>query len=239
MAVSAKRKRSPKKAARAKKKKAKKPTRRLGRPTKLTATVQNKIVKALRMGNYAEVAAAYAGVSERTFYGWLERGERAKELAMGKIREILRLKWVLQQSNREIARSLDVSTGTVNRTVTLASERSLDWATVESMSDEQLDTLLSGSLLERVPSAEKPFLQFLQAVKQAQAEAEVKAVELITLAGQKTFKALAWRLERKFPERWGRRSRHEITGADGGPVEMRTWLDLYKELVQEADRDEG
>ena len=33
-----------------------------GRPTKLTPDVQEKIVQAIRAGNYIETAAAYAGV---------------------------------------------------------------------------------------------------------------------------------------------------------------------------------
>jgi len=49
-----------------------------GRPTKLTPEVQEKIVTAIRAGNYAQVAAVYAGIGERTFYRWMEQGKRAK-----------------------------------------------------------------------------------------------------------------------------------------------------------------
>jgi hypothetical protein len=45
-----------------------------GRPTKLTAAVQEKICTAIRAGNYAVVAACYAGISEHTFYEWMKRG---------------------------------------------------------------------------------------------------------------------------------------------------------------------
>ncbi len=50
-----------------------------GRRTKLTAEVQEKIVSAIRAGNYANVAAGYAGIGERTFYRWLQRGQEAKQ----------------------------------------------------------------------------------------------------------------------------------------------------------------
>ena len=33
------------------------------------------------------------------------------------------------------------------------------------------------------------------------------------------WRAAAWRLERKFPNRWGRHDRHEVTGPDGGPIQ--------------------
>ena len=49
-----------------------------GRPSKLTPEVQEKIVTAIRAGNYAQVAAVYAGIGERTFYRWMERGEKSK-----------------------------------------------------------------------------------------------------------------------------------------------------------------
>ena len=50
-----------------------------GRPDKLTPQIQERIVQIVRAGNYAQVAARCAGVGERTFYNWMERGEREKE----------------------------------------------------------------------------------------------------------------------------------------------------------------
>ena len=45
-----------------------------GRPTKLTPEVQDRIIEALRAGNYQDTAAAYAGVSRTAFYRWMEQG---------------------------------------------------------------------------------------------------------------------------------------------------------------------
>jgi len=47
----------------------------MGRPTKLTPEVQEKIVSLVRAGNYPEVAAQAAGISGKTYYEWLRRGE--------------------------------------------------------------------------------------------------------------------------------------------------------------------
>ena len=44
-----------------------------GRPTKYTPEIAQKICDAIRGGNYREVAAAWAGVPERTFYDWLKQ----------------------------------------------------------------------------------------------------------------------------------------------------------------------
>lgn len=48
--------------------------RRRGRPSKLTPEVTDKILAALRAGNYLEVAADYAGVGKTTVYRWLDEG---------------------------------------------------------------------------------------------------------------------------------------------------------------------
>jgi transposase len=51
------------------------PTRRAGRPTKLTPEVADRICQAVAGGNYREVAAAWAGIGERTLREWMRRGE--------------------------------------------------------------------------------------------------------------------------------------------------------------------
>jgi len=46
----------------------------MGRPTKLTPEVQDKIAAAIKAGNYKEVAARYAGIDDATFRVWMRRG---------------------------------------------------------------------------------------------------------------------------------------------------------------------
>ena len=66
---------------------------------------------------------------------------------------------------------------------------------------------------------EGPFRDFSDAVEKAMAESEVRDIDLIDRAAAKgTWQASAWRLERKFPKRWGRKQAHILTGTDGGPV---------------------
>jgi transposase len=47
----------------------------MARPSKLTPAVEERILKALRAGNYATAAAGYAGIHPSTFHRWLERGD--------------------------------------------------------------------------------------------------------------------------------------------------------------------
>jgi transposase len=53
---------------------------------------------------------------------------------------------------------------------------------------------------------------FLNAVHKAMAEAEMRDVQNIHNAAKTDWKASAWRLERKFPKKWGRMER---LGEDG------------------------
>lgn len=119
----------------------------MGRPTKLTPEVQERIVTALRAGNYQETAAAYAGIAAPTFYRWMERG-----------------------------------------------------------ADSDDDPIYS---------------EFREAVERARAEAETRNIALIQKAANDgTWQAAAWFLERTAPQRWGRWNRVEVTGRDGGPIEV-------------------
>lgn len=47
----------------------------LGRPSKFTLDVRERIIGAIRSGAYNETAAAYAGIGERTFYRWLAQAD--------------------------------------------------------------------------------------------------------------------------------------------------------------------
>lgn len=73
----------------------------------------------------------------------------------------------------------------------------------------------------KVRKSEKPYVDFSNAVEKALAQAEIRDVAIIGKAAEENWQAAAWRLERKFPERWGRKEKYalEHTGKDGGPIE--------------------
>jgi hypothetical protein len=66
---------------------------------------------------------------------------------------------------------------------------------------------------ERKPKS--PFGSFRRRVMEAEKAAEMRAVALIMKAAAGDAKHAEWWLERKYPQRWGRRQRHEITGKNG------------------------
>jgi len=55
---------------------------------------------------------------------------------------------------------------------------------------------------------------FLDAVEKALAEAEIEDVLTIGAAAKEVWQAAAWRLERKFPDRWGRRDKLSVSVLD-------------------------
>lgn len=60
------------------------------------------------------------------------------------------------------------------------------------------------------PEEEDQFVRFSDAIKKAIADAEIRDVALIARAAQVNWTAAAWRLERKFPNRWGRKEQTKV-----------------------------
>lgn len=73
----------------------------------------------------------------------------------------------------------------------------------------------------KVEPEENLFLEFLDTVEQADAEGIISHVMNIDNAAKNgTWQASAWILERKQPHKWGRADRTEISGPQGGPIEI-------------------
>lgn len=68
----------------------------------------------------------------------------AERLSMRHIKEVLRQKWVLGRSHREIAKSVGVSTGGVSGALTRATAAGLDWKQVEKTDEATLEARLYG-----------------------------------------------------------------------------------------------
>lgn len=82
--------------------------------------------------------------------------------------------------------------------------------------------------------------EFYEAIKRAEATAEIRNVAIIQRAGQESWQASAWYLERKFHDRWGKKQSHEVTGKDGGAIEIETARNkLIKLLTEEEEEEEN
>lgn len=65
------------------------------------------------------------------------------------------------------------------------------------------------------------YRRFLDAVEKALADAEMRDLLIITKAAEVDWKAAAWRLERKFPDRWGRKERVQADVHHSGDLTVR------------------
>lgn len=106
-------------------------------------------------------------------------------------------------------------------------------------------TFLNWLTIAKGPDAPPEYVDFLEAVEKAEADAEVARVALIAKASQDvmdedgelvakgSWQAAAWHLERSHPERWGRReaSKVEISGPDGGPISVQAALGVDQESI--------
>ena len=68
-----------------------------------------------------------------------------RRLSMRRTREILRQKWALGRSHREVAQSLGVSTGAISALLTRASAAELSWEAIEGLDEVKLEQRLYGS----------------------------------------------------------------------------------------------
>ena len=92
---------------------------------------------------------------------------------------------------------------------------------------------------ERGENGEEPYCEFVKAIKDAEARAEARAVALVQKAMVDDWKAAMTWMERKFPDRWSRGERREITGAGGGPVAHSIIFEVVggEEAAGEPDSD--
>jgi hypothetical protein len=92
---------------------------------------------------------------------------------------------------------------------------------------------------ERGENGEEPYCEFVKAIKDAEARAEAHAVALVQKAMVDDWKAAMTWMERKFPDRWSRGERREVTGAGGGPVAHSIIFEVVggEEAAGEPDSD--
>ena len=66
--------------------------------------------------------------------------------------------------------------------------------------------------MKRGARGQKPYAAFAEAVRKAMAESESRDLATILKASAKYWVAAAWRLERRFPEKYGRFDRMKVEG---------------------------
>ena len=81
-------------------------------------------------------------------------------------------------------------------------------------------TFRSWMVAAQESDAEPKLLEFLEVITRAMHEAEFYAVKSVKDQMTKDWRAAIAFLERRFPQKWGRRERVEVTGRGGGPISL-------------------
>ena len=119
--------------------------------------IREDIMKAVRLGNYLETAAAYAGINKDTLFAWLRQGARdesgpfkefsdsvSKAMAeaemtdLGRIQEAAKTNW--QASAWRLERRNPARWGRKDRTPVAPEEESIDY---DNLTDEELDQVIA------------------------------------------------------------------------------------------------
>lgn len=78
----------------------------------------------------------------------------------------------------------------------------------------------------RKPKPKRIYLEFLDTVERARAVAEMRNIQIVQAAAQgdgnkdPDWRAASWFLERAYPRKWGRHERVELSGSEGGPINV-------------------
>lgn len=163
---------------------------RPGRPTLLDEDRAQRIIDAVKAGNYMKVAASWAGISERTLMGWLARG-RAAQAAV--------------DQHDDLVAYCPGECGADRGT--LAEPRPTDPA------DDRCGTCGTTDRPQawRLPDTEARYLHFLHEVTRAETSAEVAAVVAWRGAFDTDWRAARDYLVRRRPDRWAATTRVSMT----------------------------
>jgi len=68
--------------------------------------------------------------------------------------------------------------------------------------------------------SDEKYVRFLEAVEHAEAEVELELISKVKDYAPKDWRAAAWLLERRHPDRWGHRQKIEHSGPNGGGIPL-------------------
>lgn len=167
-------------------------TKPRGGQLSITPRKMARCLQALSGGNYRKTAAAFAGISYHTLRNWEALGHQAIEEAR------------LAGHDPELLLELWME------------EQRLEYTPEAAI-------FTTPGIPELAPDLDTwRCVLFAALLERAEAQAEVRAVTNVVKAGENQWQASMTYLERKYPDRWGRRDRAslEVSGPQGGPMQV-------------------
>lgn len=178
-----------------------------GRPPKLDAELIAKIEKAVAAGLYKETASALNGIPRSTFLEWLRWGAEEKQRIESERAKGVR--GVRLLARRRIYVELSDA---VERAIAVADAR--DLGIVDKTAQGGLETKTITTKTRTFPKLDESGKPLMDANGVAVQVIEITREEKISHSLPE-WTAAAWKLERRDPKRFGRRTYKELTGADG------------------------
>lgn len=86
-----------------------------------------------------------------------------------------------------------------------------NWLAIVAEERKQIEAARLAETPYRTSPQVRKLIKFVDAVEKAMAESEIYDLSKIKMASDKNWQAAAWRLERKYPKRWGRQDKVEMT----------------------------
>lgn len=176
-----------------------------GRPSKFSRTLADRLLVAIRLGEFIPAACLIAGISRVTLHNWLKQGVEAERQAQAKwfsLSEAKRKGYEKIAHEERYAREMEAR----------AAKRPIDVLDPTTPTEEQPYALLSPKLAE--------LGRFLYAYGVSMHECDLRMLSAIHAATPKDWRAARYILQQRHPLTWGRK-RLELSGPDGGPIAVR------------------
>ena len=90
---------------------------------------------------------------------------------------------------------------------------------------------------KKIPETEKIYVQFVQSVRQADAEAQVVMTTMVFAQGRNDWRAALELMARKWPEQWARKEYMDFKGTiDSGPNKGEEALNEFENMYKDVPR---
>jgi len=193
-----------------------------GQPSKYSRQLADRLLVAIRLGEFIPQACLIAGVTRMTVHNWLKRGVEFERLAQAKwfsLSEQKRKAYTKQAADERATRELEAR----------AARKPIDPLEPTTPSEDQPYALL--------PVKQAELGRFLYAYGVSMHECDLRMLSSIHAASSKDWRAARYILQQRHPNTWGRK-RLELSGPDGGPIAVRP-VGIYLPANGRPDVDPG
>lgn len=182
------------------------------RATSLTDEVQRKVVEGISAGLHVVRAAELAGISEGTFYRWMEKGDPSRQADQPQLRNMAKPDLLALAKHHDIPHNSKTPKPTLVDRLEAAGAGS--WGRYSKFREaiEAAEAELEQRLVAQ-------WQLTMQAITRPERQSDGTIRQVVVKHAN--YQSAATFLARRFPERWSPTHVLEISGRDGGPIVTR------------------